>query len=179
MRALLAVILLAGCGASEPPSQAPPSQDPSVPFPAWQLPESAREAPPAPLPTTFAELQQMDEGGSRCPERLRTRLAILDGDTRTGSYSLDGAFALPGAIDVPTGRHKGQRGLPLDAVLGEHATLEVWPCRGDMRAFSREELTPSRYVFVRSGKDTLKLIDLTQSSPAPLMKNVAGLRRVD
>ncbi len=176
MRAILALLLLTGCG-SEP---ALPSQDPSVPFPKWQLPASAAEDPLGALPSTVAELEAMDADQTRCPEKLRTRLPVLDDGGRVGVYSVDEALALPGAVVLDTGRHRGEPGLPLAAVLGDGLILDVWPCRGDMLRYPRDtlEAEPGRFVLVKSGKGTLKLIDTRQAGAAPITKNLAALHLV-
>ncbi len=152
-----------------------------MPFPAWKLPASAAEPPPARLPRTLAELEATDEGGSRCPEKLRTSLVVFDGDRRVLARDIDEAVALPGSIEVDSGRHQGQRGLPLAAVLEEAELLEVWPCRGEPLRYPAKELRaePGRYVLVSSGKGTFKLLDTRREGPKPVAKNLAALRRVE
>jgi len=180
-RALLALFLV-GCGSSESPvahesEPARPSTDPSVPFPKWQLPASAAEQPVGELPTTTADLEGLT-GDQRCSEKLRTRLPILGDAGRLAVHTVDEALALPGSVVVAEGRHGGQRGLPLAEVLGDGLILDVWPCRGDLLRYPRDTLRadPLRFVLVKSGKGTLKLIDTHREGAAPVTKNLAALR---
>ncbi len=186
MRALPALVLLVACSSQPEPKQpepsppAPklPSQDPSVPFPAWQLPESAAGSA-AKMPQRLAEMQATDDHGSRCPEKLRERLVLFDGETRSAAHDLEQALALPGSFVVEGGRHGGERGLPLAALVGDGATLEVWPCRGEALHLKGEDLRaePGRYVLVRSGKGTFKLLDGRTAGSRPVLKNLAAIRR--
>ena len=70
--------------------------------------------------------------------------------------------------------------MPLAALVGASETIEVWPCRGDVLPFARADLTadPARYVLVKSGKGTFKLIDTHREDAAPVRKNLAALRLV-
>ncbi len=179
----VALLGLSGCPGDPPPQPAAdpprPSTDPSVPFPAWQLPPSANEPPPAPQPRTMGDLAP-DATGSRCPERLRVQLPIFDGTERVALHAVPDALALPGAISVERGRHRGQPGLPLVALVDDASTLEVWPCRGETLVWSAAELQadPTRYLLVLSGKGTLKLLDTRREGPSPVSKNLAAVRRL-
>lgn len=179
LRLAILALLLSGCGSSESPEPEParPSTDPSVPFPKWQLPASAAEQPVGELPTTVADLEGIP-GDQRCSEKLRTRLPILGDAGRLAVHTVDEALALPGSVVVAEGRHGGQRGLPLAEVLGDGLILDVWPCRGDLLRYPRDTLRadPLRFVLVKSGKGTLKLLDTHREGAAPVTKNLAALR---
>ena len=144
--------------------------DPEPPrFPPWRL-----EVRPPGLPSAVS--LEPDAGGSRCPERAREALVVLDGGEAV--WGLTEALALRGSVVVAEGRHAGERALPLAALLDGAGRLEVWPCRGEPLAFDEARLRadPGRYLLVRSGRGTLKLLD-RDGGRRGVLKNVAAVRR--
>jgi len=93
---------------------------------------------------------------------------------------MDRVLSLPGNIKVDSGRHQGEDGLPLAALLRPRpraTALEIWPCRGQPLLLDAKDLrrNPTSYVLVRSGRDSFKLIDLDTDNARPILKNIAAV----
>ncbi len=168
MRLVLLAAFVAGTAVAMAPRVVALDPDPPR-FPPWRL----DVRPPAlPSGVTLA----LDVRGSRCPERSREALVVLDQGTETVQPVAE-ALARAGSLLVTEGRHEGERALPLAALLGRRDSLEVWPCRGVIFAVDGATLRadPERYSLVKSGRGTLKLLD-RDGGRRGILKNVAAVR---
>jgi hypothetical protein len=165
------------------PAKAPKTRELPEKLPPWRLAEgqpTPRPPPPPNVPANLDELKSLATDTSRCAEVFRKHLIVFADGSLESNQPIDEALSGPSTVEVTEGRHRGQRGLPLEALLGSGAGLEVWPCIGEVQRYPRSDLRadPQRYLLVKSGKDTLKLVDRQLSTTRPVAKNLAVVRRL-
>jgi len=174
--AVLGVVLAAAVGVvvatHRPPEPAAPAAEPPgphTPTPWHTVNYPQKRKPPEPIRIV-------------CAEGTRTRLSLLDGDELVRAQDGAEALAAAGTIEVESGRHAGERGLPIATLLDGRAgavALELWPAAGEPLRFDAVELarSPRRHVLVRNRRGAFKLLDLGDDDRI-LLKNLAGARVV-
>ncbi len=162
----------------------PRAEEPK-PLPPWRFPERPQAPKPDPRPEqppSIADLRDpLPKGESRCSEGRRKRLYVFHGDELVLDVSAADALQLPGSVAVAEGRHDGDRGLPLAALLAARAdtkVVEVWPCKGAPRRFSASELQaePGRRLLVLANRGFFKLVDMGAGTQAGRLKHIAAVR---
>jgi len=153
-------------------------------FPPWYLDPNSPTPPEAlgpNVPYTFEELDRPDpQTGSRCREGDRTRAFVLQGDRLVWTGGSDELVATAGGRET-----KGIRGplwaLPVAGLLTRWPgteTVELWPCRGEVRRFEARDLeaAPDRWLLVLTPKGLLKLVDAEADPRRPVLRALAALR---
>ncbi len=166
-----------------------------IPDPAPASPAPPAAAAPAPATSRAITLRPIggqpgarvaprppSTGSALCPEGRRESLRIERGGEVVGNMPLADALAGAGSIDVATGRHRGQRGLPIAAVVAGRdgiGAVDVVGCDGDTVHIDAAELRaePQAHVIVRNSRGVSKVIDLRAGGArGSLVKNIAAIR---
>jgi len=180
MPTLMAALMAFGLTAcSEEPQQAPPTAATATARPAT--------APQAATPMT--EPRQRGKGGGRgagggCGGGgQESTLQLMRGQEMVWDKPAEEITGLPGAISIEFGRHQGDPGLPLSALLtgdGGGRMVEVVPCSGEPIRLMVGEFAdqPNRYVIVRTPRGMLKLVDYSNpnSGGVTMAKNLHAVR---
>lgn len=130
-----------------------------------------------------ADLGEVDEGESRCPERIRRELVVEWEGKTLRKASPEEALAELGKQRLTTGRHAGKPAIGLadvGALASEAQRIEILPCKGSPMTFdlSQAAADPSRFVLVSAKRGAFKLMDRDGDEKKPMMKNIAALRLV-
>ncbi len=157
----------------------PELRDPDRPLPPWdfsgiEIPETP---PTAPVPTVAVDA---DTTGHRCSERQRLHLVVERGGERIRDGLAKDELKGADSVVVERGRHADERGLPLVALIGDAASVEIVPCSGEPLVLEGDSVrqAPDKWMLVLGGRDIVKLLDMTTDPDPrkPQLRNLAVIR---
>ncbi|MDX8411980.1 MAG: hypothetical protein R8K46_08975 [Mariprofundaceae bacterium] len=147
-------------------------------------PQSTVQEPRKAAPQPMARKPGAKRGGEgRCPDSGKLHpLMLMRGQETIWEKPSDEVMKIPGTVTVERGRHAGEPGLPVSALLPDDGgrMLEIMPCRGEPVRLMIGELAdqPNRYMIVRAPRGMLKLMDYSKpdSGDRILAKNLYAVR---
>ena len=116
-----------------------------------------------------------DDGLVRCDDLTRRELVLFQGTQRTITPVAELTDS-PDAIIRTDPRHVGEKALPLSAVLGEGAALEVWPCKSSPVRMSASQITEpnTQWLLIPTKRGFLKIRDVANPKKDQV-RNIAAI----